>query len=69
MEEKSTPHKSKLVRKVPRSVSKADGTHLAAIYQQAPIGIVECSPEGVHVNVNEEFCRITGYDREELFAF
>lgn len=68
MEEKSTPHKSKLVRKVPRSVSKADGTHLAAIYQQAPIGIVECSPEGVHVNVNEEFCRITGYDREELFA-
>ena len=68
MKEKSTPPTSKSVRKVRRTASKPDGTHLAAIYQQAPIGIVECSPEGVHVNVNEEFCRITGYEREELLT-
>ena len=48
--------------------SSADRIHLAAIYEHAPIGIVEGSLEGMHVNVNEEFCRITGYGREELFT-
>jgi PAS domain S-box-containing protein len=43
-----------------------DGNHLFEIYEHAPIGIVECSPEGRHTSVNEEFCRITGYQREEL---
>ncbi len=48
--------------------SNADRIHLAAIYEHAPIGIVEGSLEGMHVNVNEEFCRITGYDRAELLT-
>ncbi|HET9591190.1 MAG TPA: PAS domain S-box protein [Anaerolineales bacterium] len=39
---------------------------LMATYEQAPIGIVECSLEGRHINVNQEFCRLTGYSREEL---
>jgi PAS domain S-box-containing protein len=42
--------------------------HLPATYEHAPIGIVECSPQGMHINVNEEFCRITGYQKEELLA-
>ena len=67
---KEEPHhsKSELGGKVRRSVPKLDGTHMAAIYKHAPIGIVECSPEGMHVNVNEEFCRITGYEKNQLLA-
>jgi PAS domain S-box-containing protein len=57
------------VQEKPNTIkSDADRTHLAAIYEHAPIGIVEGSLEGMHVNVNEEFCRITGYDRNELLT-
>src|SRR5688572_1257240 len=41
---------------------------LLATYEQAPIGIVESSPEGKFVNCNREFCRITGYGKEELIT-
>jgi PAS domain S-box-containing protein len=41
---------------------------LLATYEYAPIGITECSLEGKYVNVNEEFCRITGYGKEELLT-
>ncbi|MDQ2693519.1 MAG: PAS domain S-box protein, partial [Chloroflexota bacterium] len=35
-------------------------------YEHAPIGIVESSLEGRYINVNEEFCRLLGYEKEEL---
>ena len=45
-----------------------DGSHLIELYAHAPIGIVECSLDGKYVNVNEEFCRITGHTKEELLS-
>jgi PAS domain S-box-containing protein len=43
-----------------------DEKHMIDLYKQAPIGMVECSLDGKYTNVNEEFCRLTGYKREEL---
>ncbi len=43
-----------------------DGNHMNDLFEQAPIGIVECSLDGKYISVNEEFCRLTGYKREEL---
>lgn len=40
--------------------------HLREMFEQVPIGIVECSLEGKYISVNEEFCRLTGYKRDEL---
>ena len=40
--------------------------HMIELYKQALIGIVECSLDGSYVNANEEFCRITGHNKEEL---
>lgn len=37
-------------------------------FEQLPIGIVECTLDGRYINVNEEFCRITGYQKEELIG-
>ena len=45
-----------------------DKSHLIDLYKYAPIGIVECSLDGRYINVNEEFCRITGYKKEELLG-
>src|SRR5437773_240595 len=39
---------------------------LQATYERAPIGIVESSPDGEYVGVNEEFCRFLGYSKDEL---
>ncbi|HUE98627.1 MAG TPA: PAS domain S-box protein [Anaerolineales bacterium] len=49
-----------------KSASKSNGKQPLASYEHIPIGIVESSPGGKYVNVNEEFCRITGYKRQEL---
>ncbi len=49
-----------------KSASMPNGKHPLASYEHIPIGIVESSPDGKHLNVNEEFCRITGYQRQEL---
>jgi len=43
-----------------------NGKHLLATYEHALIGIVESSLDGMHINVNEEFCRILGYEKAEL---
>ena len=43
--------------------------HRIDLYEHAPIGIVECSLDGSYINVNAEFCRITGYVAEELLRF
>src|SRR5439155_1343146 len=39
---------------------------LQATYERAPIGISEASPEGKYVGVNEEFCRILEYTKDEI---
>src|SRR5881397_240719 len=39
---------------------------LQATYERAPIGIIESSSEGKYVGANEEFCRILGYNKDEL---
>lgn len=49
------------------SKSKTERPSLS--YEHIPIGIVETSLNGKYLNVNEEFCRITGYEREELLRF
>ena len=41
---------------------------MLSTYEHAPIGIIENSLEGNYVNCNEEFCRITGYGKEELLS-
>ena len=51
-----------------KSSSKSNGKHALVSYEHVPIGIVESSPDGSYVNVNEEFCRITGYLRQELLT-
>jgi PAS domain S-box-containing protein len=40
--------------------------HQQIINQHLPIGIVESSFEGKYLNVNQEFCRILGYEEQEL---
>ncbi len=47
---------------------RRDGNHRIEIFEHAPIGIVECSLDGKYINVNEEFCRITGYQKDELLG-
>jgi len=49
--------------------SEPSEKQLLVTYDHAPIGIVECSPDGLHISVNEEFCRITGYKKEELLTW
>lgn len=39
-----------------------------AIFEAAPVGIVECSAAGLYRRVNERFCEITGYSDAELAA-
>lgn len=39
---------------------------LAATQINAPIGIVETNQVGKYLSVNDEFCRMTGYRRDEL---
>jgi PAS domain S-box-containing protein len=45
-----------------------DDKHMIELYKHAPIGIVECSLDGKYINVNEEFCRISGHNKEELLT-
>ena len=40
--------------------------HQQLIHQHLPIGIVESSLEGKYLDVNEEFCRMLGHEREDL---
>ena len=65
---KAAPNSDKIraTKKVRDPAAKSDGKHPLPTYEHAPIGIVECSPEGRHINVNEEFCRMLGYKKAEL---
>lgn len=42
---------------------------LAATYEHAPVGIAETDGNGKLLRVNEAFCAISGYSREELASF
>jgi PAS domain S-box-containing protein len=48
------------------TAGRRDENHRIGLYDNAPIGIVECSLDDKFINVNEEFCRLTGYKKEEL---
>ena len=65
---KAEPNSDKIraTKKARGPAAKSNGKHPLPTYEHAPIGIVECSPEGVHINVNEEFCRMLGYKKAEL---
>jgi PAS domain S-box-containing protein len=39
-----------------------------AVFEQAPVGMLVADSSGRWADVNERFCRITGYTREELLA-
>jgi PAS domain S-box-containing protein len=54
--------------KVSRRGSNHNGGRLLSTVRNAPIGIAECSLEGMYINVNEEFCRITGFTKEEVLT-
>ena len=38
------------------------------IYEQAPVGIVESTLQGECIDANEEFCRMVGYEKEQLLG-
>lgn len=40
--------------------------HFAATFEQAAVGLAHCSPEGRFLLVNDRFCEIAGYSRDEL---
>src|SRR5690242_19710138 len=61
-----SPASTSAVKRARGTASKTNGKHPLTGYEHIPIGIVETSLEGNFVNVNEEFCRIVGYTREEL---
>ncbi len=50
----------------PSSTSPLNTKHQQIINQHLPIGIVESSLEGKYLNVNEEFCGMLGYEKDEL---
>jgi PAS domain S-box-containing protein len=63
--EKSPPA-TKAVKSGGRRASRTNGKHTLAAYEHISVGIVEASLDGKYMDVNEEFCRILGYSRQEL---
>ncbi len=47
------------------SSSDTEGCY-RAVFEQAAVGIARVAPDGRFIEVNDRFCEITGYDREEL---
>lgn len=48
------------------STSQLNAKHQHIINQHLPIGIAETSLDGKYINVNEELCRMLGYEEKEL---
>jgi PAS domain S-box-containing protein len=48
------------------SPSRLNAKHHRIVNQHLPIGIVETSFDGKYLDASEEFCRMLGYEREEL---
>ena len=53
------------MRSIEERLRETEERHRAT-FENAPLGIAETSPDGVLLRVNEGFCRIVGYSREEL---
>jgi PAS domain S-box-containing protein len=58
----------KVQRKAGPADSKPDDKLAAMIYKEIPVGIAESSIRGKYIDVNEEFCRIVGYEKEQLLG-
>ena len=63
--EQSSPPRKVRGSKAKSSISP-DGQSPLVTFEHAPIGIVECSPDGKHLRANEEFSRLLGYEKDEL---
>ncbi len=55
-------------RRRAEAASRESEQRLRATYEHAFVGIGEVDPNGRFLRVNEQFCAITGYDRDELLA-
>src|SRR5690349_21036303 len=53
---------------VRRASSNTNGNRLLSTYLNAPVGIAECSLDGMYISANEEFCRITGFEKKEVLT-
>ena len=53
-------------RKQAEEALRAGAARLMATQLNAPMGVVETSLDHHYLSVNDEFCRLTGYTREEL---
>jgi len=57
---------SKTENSSPPSTSQLHAKHQHIINERLPIGIVESSLDGRYIDVNDEFCRMLGYQKQEL---
>src|SRR5689334_252959 len=59
-------------RKVQRKAGSTDAMSNhelpPVIYEEIPVGIAESSIRGKYIDANEEFCRIVGYQKEQLLG-
>ena len=46
--------------------ASSNGKHPPVAYEHSPVGIVEASLDGKYLNANQEFCRMLGFEKEEL---
>lgn len=63
-----SPKNNEKIAKKHKKWGSRDVSHQNELFDHAPIGIVQCALDGKYINVNEEFCRITGYQKAELLG-
>ena len=56
-----------LRRQIEEDLRKSE-SRFRATFEQAAVGIAHVSPEGRFLRINEKFCDIVGYTREEMLA-
>ncbi|MFB8788128.1 MAG: PAS domain S-box protein [Potamolinea sp.] len=52
---------------LPEAVLRESEERFRSTFEQAAVGIIHASLQGQFMRVNQKFCEITGYTREELF--
>ena len=57
---------ARLERRLSAEALQKSKGRFRAIFEAAPVGIVECDASGRFFQVNERFCEITGYSDVEL---